>query len=88
MLKTTGGTAGPSGAETEVASDAPELGSTKPVVPEELTTPPEAMQGMVGPAIRPQSPLVVPPVAAEEEDVVEKIIRAEPQTQSIRIFHK
>ena len=43
---------------------------------------------MVGPAVRPKSPLVVPPAAVEEEDVVEEIIRAEPQTQSVRIFRK
>ena len=55
---------------------------------EEQIVPLVAMPGMVAAAVRPQSPLVVPPVAAEEEDVVEKIIRAEPQTQSIRIFHK
>ena len=88
MLETTGGTAGPSGAETEVASDAPGFGSTKPLVPEELTVPPEATQGMVGPTVRPQSHPVVPPVAAEEEDVVEEIVRAEPRTQSVRIFLK
>ena len=31
---------------------------------------------------------MVPPAAAEEEDVVEEIVRAEPRTQSIRIFRK
>ena len=63
-------------------------GSTEPVVPEELTAPPEASQGMVGPAVRPQSPSVVPPAAVEEEDVVEEIIRTEPRTQSVQIFRK
>ena len=43
---------------------------------------------MVGPAVQPQSPSGVSPAAAEEEDVVEEIIRAEPHTQSIRIFRK
>ena len=50
-LKTTGGTAGPLGAKTEVASDAAEFGSTEPVASEELTEPPEVTQGMVGPAV-------------------------------------
>ena len=36
------GTVGPSGAETGVASDAPEYGSTEPVAREELTAPPKA----------------------------------------------
>ena len=53
MLETTRGTARPSGAETEVASDAPGFGSTKPLSLEELMVPPEATQGMVGPAVRP-----------------------------------
>jgi len=43
---------------------------------------------MVGPTVRPKSPPVVLPAAVEEEDVVEEIIHAEPQTQSIRIFRK
>ena len=43
---------------------------------------------MVGPAIRPKSPPVVPQAAMEEEDVVEGIVHAEPQTQSVRIFCK
>ena len=43
---------------------------------------------MVGPVVWPKSPLVVPLAAVEEEDVVEEIIHAEPQTQSIRIFRK
>jgi len=43
----------------------------KSVVPEEQTTPPKASQGVVRPAIRPQSPLVVPPAAAEEDKVEE-----------------
>ena len=87
ILKTTIGTAGPSGAETEVASDAPGFGSMKPVVPEGLMASPKATQGMVKPTVQPQSPPVVPPAATEEEDVVE-IVRAEPRTQSVRIFRK
>ena len=31
---------------------------------------------------------MVPPAAVEEEDVVEEIVCAEPQTQSVRIFRK
>ena len=31
---------------------------------------------------------MVPPAAVEEEDVVEEIVRAEPRTQSVRIFCK
>ena len=31
---------------------------------------------------------MVPPAGMEEEDVVEEIIHAEPQTQSVRIFRK
>ena len=43
---------------------------------------------MVGPAVQPQSHPVVPPATAEEEDMVEEIVRAEPQTQSVQIFYK
>ena len=77
------GTAGPSGAETGATGIAPEYGSTEPEAREELTAHPEAAQGMVGPKVRPKSPPVVPPAAMEEEDVVEEIIRVEPQTQSV-----
>ena len=50
------GTVQPLGAEAGVAGDAPESGSMELVAPEELTVPPEASQGMVGPAVRPCSP--------------------------------
>ena len=73
---------GTSGAEAGVTVDAPGSGSTEPVAP------PEAPQGMVKPAVQPKSPPAVPPTAMEEEDMVEEIIRAEPQTQSVRIFRK
>ena len=73
---------GPSGAEAGVAVDAPGSGSMEPAAP------PEAPQGMVRPVVRPKSPRAAPPTAMEEEDVVEEIIRAEPQTQSVRIFRK
>ena len=77
------GTVRPSGAETGATSHAPEYEPTEAVAPKELTAPPEASQGMVGPAVRPQSPLVVPQAVVEEEDVVEEIIRAEPRTQPV-----
>ena len=53
--------------------------------PKEQTTLPDASEGMVGPAIRPPSPQVVPP-AATEEDEVEEIVRDEPRPQSVRIL--
>ena len=49
----TAGTTGPLGAEAGVASEATESGSARLVAPEELTTPPEASQGMVGPTVWP-----------------------------------
>ena len=42
---------------------------------------------MVGPAVRPQSPPVVPR-ATTEEDEVEEIKRAEPRPLSIQILRK
>ena len=77
------GTAGPLGSETGATGTALEYGSTEPVAREGPTAPPEAAQGMVGHAVRLKSPPVVPPAAVEEEDMVEEIIRAEPQTQSV-----
>ena len=82
----TASTARPLGSKTRAASTAPENRSTEAEAREEPTTPPEAAPGMVGPAVRPKSP--PPPVAVEEEDVVEEIIHAEPQTQFVRIFRK
>ena len=82
------GTIGHSRSEIGATGIAPEHGSSGPEAREELTAPPEATQDTVGPAVWPKSPPVVPPAAMEEEDVVEEIIRAEPQTQSVRIFHK
>ena len=49
----------------------PECGAAKPVVPEEQLAPPEASQSVVVPVVRPWSPLVVPPAAAEEDEVEE-----------------
>ena len=81
--KATVGTVGPSGAKTGATGIAPEYGSTELEAHEELMAPPEAVQGMVRPTVQPKSPLVVPPAGMEEEDVVEEIIHAELQTQSI-----
>ena len=47
----------------------------------------EASQGMVGAAVRPRSPPVVPR-AMVEEDEVEEIERAEPRPQAIGILRK
>ena len=85
-----GGTAeivGSSAANAGDAGAAPESRAAKPVAPEEQTVPSEASQGMVGPAVRPRSPLVVPP-AAVEEDEVEEIERDEPRPQAVQILRK
>ena len=79
------GTVGHSGSEIGATGIAPEHGSSGP---EEKTVPPEAAQDTIRPTVRPKSPPVVPPAAMEEEDVVEEIIHAEPQTQSVQIFRK
>ena len=55
-----------------VADATSESAADKPVAPEEQTALPEASEGVVGHAVRPPSPLVVP-LAAEEEDKVEDI---------------
>ena len=54
---------------------------------EEQTTLPKASKGMDGHAVWPRSPSVVPPAAAEEDEV-EEIERAEPRPQSVQILHK
>ena len=58
-----------------------------PTVLREPTALPDASEGMVGAAIRPPSPQVVPP-ATTEEDEVEEIERDEPRPQSVRILRK
>ena len=68
------GAAESSVAEARVVDAAPKPRAEMPVVLEEQTVLPEASEGMVGHAVRPPSPLVVPP-AAEEEDKVEEIER-------------
>ena len=74
--RATAETVGSSAANAGDVGATPESGTTKPVTPEEQTAPPEASQGVVGPAVRPRNPPVVPP-AAEEEDEVEEIEREE-----------
>ena len=49
-----------------------------PPTAEEQPSPPAAMLGVVGAAVRPQSPPVVPRATAEEDEVVE-IERATPK---------
>ena len=71
--------AGPSGAKARIASETPESRSTEPMAPSELKAPAEVSRGVVRPFVRPQSPPTVSAVA-EEEDEVEEIVRAEPQT--------
>ena len=85
--KATARTVRSSGAEVGVAGDTPESRAAKPVAAEEQTAPPEASPGMVGPAVRPWSPPMVPR-ATTEEDEVEEIERAEPQLQSVQILRK
>ena len=53
------GAAGSSGAEDGVAGDAPESGAAKPVAAKDQTAPPDALPGMVRPAVLPWSPLMV-----------------------------
>ena len=53
----------------------------------EQTAVPDSLEGMVGTAIRPSSPKVVPPTAMEEDEV-EEIIRDEPRPQAVRILRK
>ena len=77
VLEAMAGTTGSLGAEARVADDAPESGAVKLVAPEGQTALLEASQGMVGPAVRPWSPQVVPRAMAEEDEV-EEIERAEP----------
>ena len=67
----TTGAAGTLGAEAGVADTALEARAKKPVVPEEQMALPKASKGMVGPAVWLWSPPVVPPAAAEEDEVEE-----------------
>ena len=76
MPGATAETAGSSAANAGDAGATPESAAAKPVAPEEQPAPPEASQGVVGLAVRPRSPPVVP-LAAAEEDEVEEIILIE-----------
>ena len=58
-------------AETTAVVDAPEVTDATPSMVEEQTSSPAGMPGVVGAAIRPQSPSVVPQATAEEDEVVE-----------------
>ena len=62
---------GSSEAKARVANAALESGAEKPTVPKGQTAHPKASKGVVRHAIRPRSPLVVPPSMVEEEEVEE-----------------
>jgi len=73
--------------ETTAVVDALEVKDATPSTAEEQTSSPAGMPGVVGAAVRPQSPPVVPQATAEEDEVVE-IECAAPEPQSIRILWK
>ena len=73
--------------ETAAVVDAPEAKDATPSMAEEQTSSPTGMPGVVGAAVRPQSPPVVPQATVEEDEVVE-IERATPKPQSVRILRK
>ena len=75
-------TAGSLGAEAGAADATPAFEAERPAMPEEQTALSEALEGMVGHAIRTPSPQVVPPAAAEEDEV-EEIEREEPRPQAV-----
>jgi len=81
------GTAGSSRAEAVVTNIASESRAENLAVLKDRTALLEASEGMVGPAIQPPSPQVVP-LAATEEDEVEEIERDEPRPQVVRILRK
>ena len=56
-------------------------------MPKEQTALLEELGGMVGPAIRPPCPQVVPPTTIEEDEV-EEIEHDEPRPQAVRIIRK
>ena len=65
-------------AETAAIVDAPEAEDAAPSMAKEQPSPPAAMPGVVGAAVQPRSPLVVPQALVEEDEVVE-IERAAPK---------
>ena len=87
MPRATVETAGSLAANAGYAGATPESGVAKPVGPEKQLAPPEASQGVVGPAVQPRSHPVVPP-ATVEEDEVEEIEHEEPRPQAVRILHR
>ncbi|XP_066392657.1 uncharacterized protein [Miscanthus floridulus] len=74
-------------AKTAAAVDALEAMDATPPMAEEQPSPPAAMPGVVGAAIRPRSPPVVSQSAVEEDEVVE-IEHAAPKPQSVCILQK
>ena len=58
-------------AETTAVVDAPEAKDAAPSTAEEQPSPPTAMPGVVGAAVQPRSPPVVPQATTEEDEVVE-----------------
>ena len=74
--------AGSSEVDAGVTNIMLESTADKPVVPEEQMALPLVSEGMVGHAVWPPSPLVVPP-AVEEEDKVEEIEREESRPQAV-----
>ena len=70
---------------TTAPSTTAESGAENPAVLREPTALPDASEGMVGAAIQPPSPQVVPSAATEEDDV-EEIVRDEPRPQSVQIL--
>ncbi|XP_066385089.1 uncharacterized protein [Miscanthus floridulus] len=73
--------------ETTTTVDAPEVTDTTPSTAKEQTSSPAVVPGVVGAAVRPQSPLKVPQATMEEDKVME-IERAVPEPQSVWILRK
>ena len=69
-------------AETAAVVDAPEAIDATPSTAVEQTSSPTGMLGVVGAAVRPRSPPMVPQATAEEDEVVE-IEHAAPEPQSV-----
>ena len=74
-------------ADAGVADATLESAVDEPVLLKEQMVLPQVLEGMVGHAVRPPSPLVVPPTT-EEEDEVEEIEREELRPQAVRILRK
>ena len=87
MPRATVETAGSLAANAGYAGATPESGVAKPVGPEKQLAPPEASQGVVGPAVQPWSHPVVP-TATVEEDEVEEIEHEESRPRTVQIIHK